>query len=60
MLIEGEKRGREQGVTLWLVGLNREVLSVVQRSVLKDLGRERMHFNLELCVAKYLESAESK
>jgi hypothetical protein len=30
------------------------VLSVIQRSSLgKTLGRERMHFNLELAVAKY-------
>jgi SulP family sulfate permease len=55
MLIEGEKRQRERGVSLWLVGLNPEVLSVVQRSSLgMVLGRERMHFNLELAVAKYL------
>jgi len=31
---------------------------VVQRSPLGELlGRERMHFNLELAVAKYLESS---
>ena len=55
MLIEGEKRQRERGVSFWLVGLNPEVLSVIQRSSLgKVLGRERMHFNLELAVAKYL------
>ena len=55
MLIEGEKRQRERGVSLWLVGLNPEVLAVVQRSSLgKVLGRERMHFNLEMAVAKYL------
>ena len=53
MLIEGEKRQRERGRSLWLVGLNPEVLAVVQRSSLgKVLGRERMHFNLELgCVS---------
>jgi sulfate permease, SulP family len=55
MLIEAEKRQRERGVSFWLVGLNPEVLSVVQRSSLgKVLGRERIHFNLELAVAKYL------
>jgi anti-anti-sigma factor len=58
MLIEGEKRQRERGVSVWLVGLNPEVLSVVQRSSLGEvLGRERMHFNLELAVAKYLAAA---
>ena len=64
MLIEAEKRQRERGVSIWLVGLNPEVLSVIQRSSLgKVLGRERMHFNMELAVTKYLaahvsESAE--
>ena len=58
MLIEGEKRNREQGVALWLVGLNPDVLEVVQRSSLgQTLGRERMHFNLEVAVAKYQERA---
>ena len=57
MLIEGEKRVRERGVALWLVGLNPQVLAMVQRSSLgKVLGRERMYFNLELAVATYLAS----
>jgi SulP family sulfate permease len=61
MLIEAEKRERERGVSLWLVGLNPEVLSVIQRSSLgKNLGRERMHFNLELAVAKYLAASVSE
>jgi hypothetical protein len=50
-LIEAEKRERQRG----LVGLNPDVLSVIQRSSLGEvLGRERMHFNLEVAVAKYL------
>lgn len=54
MMIEGEKRIRDGGKTLWLVGLNPEVLAVVQKSPLGGtLGRERMHFNLESAVAKY-------
>jgi MFS superfamily sulfate permease-like transporter len=57
MLIEGEKRQRERGVLLWLVGLNPEVLAMVQRSSLGEtLGRERMHFTVELAVEKYLAS----
>ena len=40
MLIEGEKRARERGVALWLVGLNPNVLAMVQRSLLGNaLGR---------------------
>ena len=54
MLIEGEKRSREQGLEVWLVGLNPEVLAVVQRSTLGEtLGRERMLFNLEMAVARH-------
>lgn len=54
MLIEGEKRWRERGVMLWLVGLNPEVLAVVQRSTLGEtLGRERLLFNLEAAITKY-------
>src|SRR5262249_95925 len=55
MWIDAEKRHRERGVLLWLVGLNPEGVAMVQRSPLGDvLGRERMPFNLELAVAKYL------
>ncbi len=59
MLIEGEKRQRELGVRLWLVGMNPRVLDMIQKSHLGDaLGREAMQFNLEMAVAKYL-SAEA-
>src|SRR5262249_32942456 len=54
MLIEGEKRTRQQGRELWLVALNPAVFTVVQRSSLgESLGHERMFFNLEEAVAKY-------
>jgi sulfate permease, SulP family len=55
MLIEGEKRQREHGVKVWLVGMNPAVLAMVQRSQLGEaLGREAMQFNLEIAVSKYL------
>jgi SulP family sulfate permease len=55
MLIEREKRLRESGVRLWLAGLDPEVLAVVRRSSLGEtLGRERMHFTLEVAVDNYL------
>jgi len=58
MLTEAEKRQRERGVLLWLVGLNPAVLGMVQRSPLGNtLGQEAMHFNLETAVAKYIEIA---
>jgi anti-anti-sigma factor len=54
MLTEAEKRHRERGVMLWLVGLNPEVLRVVQNSELGEtLGRERMFFNLEQAVENF-------
>jgi anti-anti-sigma factor len=60
MLIEAEKRQRDRGVSFWLVGLNPEVLAVIQRSSLGEvLGRERMHFSLELALATYLASLPS-
>jgi sulfate permease, SulP family len=54
-LIEGERKAREREVLMWLVGLNQNVLAMVMRSQLGEtLGRERMFFNLEMAVAKYL------
>jgi MFS superfamily sulfate permease-like transporter len=54
-LIEAERKEREGGVLLWLVGLNQQVLAMVMRSQLGEtLGRERMFFNLEMAVTKYL------
>jgi MFS superfamily sulfate permease-like transporter len=53
-LSEAEIRQRERGTLVWLVGLNPEVLRVVQRAPLGGvLGRESMHFNLETAVGKY-------
>jgi MFS superfamily sulfate permease-like transporter len=55
MLTEAEKRQRGRGVLLWLAGLDPKVLEMVQRSPLgKVLGREAMHFNLEVAVTKFL------
>jgi len=54
MLVDGEERMREEGVMLWLVALNPDVLTVVQHSLLWErLGRERMFFSLEQAVEKY-------
>jgi SulP family sulfate permease len=60
MLTEAEKRQHDRGVTVWLVGLNPEVLAMVQRSPLGAvLGRERMFHNLELAVANYLDQIQA-
>ena len=61
MLTNGAKRQRDHGRQLWLVGLNPGVLAMIQRSTLGEaLGREGMHFNLEIAVAKYLAEYEGQ
>ena len=60
MVTEAEKRHRERGVMLWLVGLNPEVWRVVQHSELGEtLGRERMFFNLDQAVESFQGRSES-
>jgi anti-anti-sigma factor len=60
MLTEAEKRQREHGVMLWLVGLNPEVLKIIQHADLgKTLGRERMFFNLEQAVENFQRQSGS-
>jgi MFS superfamily sulfate permease-like transporter len=57
-LNEAQKRFAEDGISVWLVGLTPAVLRMVERSSLgEQLGRERMHFNLEIAVRKYLSVA---
>jgi len=61
MLTQAEKQQREKGVLVWLVGLNPGVLAMVQRSSLGEtLGRDRMLFNLDQAVSKYLTSFEKE
>jgi sulfate permease, SulP family len=53
-LTEAERRSRERGVSLWLVGMNPQVLAMIRRSPLgRELGNESMQFNLEMAVAKH-------
>jgi high affinity sulfate transporter 1 len=55
MLTEGEERLQERGIQLWLVALNAEALAMVQRSSLgHTLGRERLMFNLQVAVDRFL------
>jgi high affinity sulfate transporter 1 len=55
MFIEAEKRQRAAGVSLWLAGVSPDVYAVVQRSALGEtLGRERLAYNLEIAVDRYL------
>jgi high affinity sulfate transporter 1 len=58
MLTNAAKRLQDRGVVLWLVGINPQVLAMIQRSPLAQVvGLHAMHFNLEIAVAKYLTSA---
>ena len=58
MLIDAEEKMRSDGILLWLVGLNPEVLAVVQHSGLAErLGRERMLFTLQEAVARFQSQA---
>jgi sulfate permease, SulP family len=58
MLIDAEKRQRDHGVRVWLIGMNPHVFEVVQRSHLGEvLRRDDMHFNLQIAVAKHLGTA---
>jgi high affinity sulfate transporter 1 len=54
MLMEGEKQHSEEGVTVWLAGMNPGVLEVVRRAGLDErLGRERMLFNARAAIERY-------
>ena len=55
MFAQVAQRQSQDGIQLWLVGMNPGVLAVVQRSPLGQiLRREGMHFNLEIAVGRYL------
>ena len=58
MFAQLAKRQSQHGVQLWLIGMTLRVLAIIQRSPLGQLlGREGMHFNLEIAVARYLDDA---
>jgi MFS superfamily sulfate permease-like transporter len=55
MFAQVAERQIQDGVQLWLIGMNPGVLAIVQRSPLGQmLRREGMHFNLEIAVGRYL------
>ena len=60
MLIEGESRISESGISLWLAGLNPGVLEVVRHAGLAErLGRERLLFNARAAIERYQALAAS-
>jgi high affinity sulfate transporter 1 len=56
LLSNFEEKMHETGITLWLAALNPKALNVVKRSSLfATLGYERMFFNVEQAVERYLK-----
>jgi anti-anti-sigma factor len=54
MLADGEEQLRENGIELWLVGMNPGVLKVIKLSPLGErLGHGRMFFTMEQAVERY-------
>ena len=54
MLMEGETRFAERGVSLWLAALNPGVLEVVRKSGLAErLGHDRMLFNARAAIERF-------
>ena len=61
MLVEGERRLADEGVTVWLAALNPGVLQVVRSSVLWErLGQERLLPNARAVIRRFQESGGSK
>lgn len=57
VMAEGEQRFAEEGVTVWLAGLNPAVLDHVRASGLADrLGSERMFANAHAGISGYLRT----
>jgi len=53
-LMEGEKRATDGGVTVWLAGLNPDVLEVIRKAGFADrLGRDRLLFSARAAIEKY-------
>jgi MFS superfamily sulfate permease-like transporter len=56
MMVEGERRFADEGVTVWLAGLNPDVLDYIRRSVLADrLGEGRIFANARVGLRQYLD-----
>ena len=58
MMIEGERRFSEAGVTVWVAGLNPDVLAYIRASGFADrLGKQRMFFNARAGIRQYLDNS---
>ncbi len=55
-MIESERRVTDQGITVWLAGLNSDVLDYLRASGFADkLGRERLFFSMNAALQRHLE-----
>lgn len=60
-LTDAERRMADAGISVWLAGLTPNVLESVRRSPLGEtLGEQRMFFNIESAVARYLADGPEK
>ena len=58
MIIEGERRFAEEGLTVWLAGLNPDVRNYIRSSGFADrLGEERLFANARAAIREYLDSS---
>lgn len=54
MLMEGEKRIRERGVAVWLVGMTERVTDMINRSGFKDqIGQDQLLSNTRAAIHRY-------
>ena len=61
MFAQVAERQSQHGIQLWLIGMNPEVLAIVQRSPLGQmLRREGMYFNLEIAISHFLATARNE
>jgi sulfate permease, SulP family len=61
MFAQVAERQSQHGIQLWLIGMNPEVLAIVQRSPLGQmLRREGMYFNLEIAISHFLATADNE
>lgn len=61
-MIERDKRARDQGLVVWLAGLNPDALEIVRRSELGDQLGDRMFVNTRTAIERFktITASESK
>jgi sulfate permease, SulP family len=54
MMVERDRQAKEQGLAVWLAGLNPEALDMVRRAGLdRQLGPDRMFFNTRTAIERF-------